>query len=105
MFVCVSGNENFKNGLKSFFLDKECFLPFSLVQMPIFSVHSDSGFCTFRIDYCTFRTLFFAVGFVFCTFGFCTLGLIFSTLGTLTCTLGLIICTNVFIFSTNGVKV
>lgn len=96
-----SKNENIENGLNSFFFELEDYLPFSLVQLGMVSVHSDPVFCTFGFIFVQkvkqfVRMVMVFVQLVFCTIGYicCTNGLNFCTHGSTLCTIGFCLCTN-----------
>lgn len=103
--MCVYGeNENGENGLKSFFLKKESYLPFSLVHLGRVSVHSDPTFCTFTFDFVQMLIRFVQLVTVICTVAFCTVGYICCTIGLYLCTIGSTNRTLGYLFCTNGVK-
>lgn len=70
MLVRVSENQKSENGLKSFFLEKKDYLPFSYVQLVKVSVHSGRCFCTFTCEFVLLPICACAVGYVVCTLAF-----------------------------------
>ena len=101
MCLCIVENEKYENGSLSFFLEKEFYLPFSLVQLDMVSVHSGPSFCTFTLHFVQKlkQIVHLVIGFVqlhFCTVGYvcCTIGLYLCAIGCLICTLGSLKCTN-----------
>lgn len=70
MLVCVSENQKYENGLKSFFLEKKDYMPFSYVQLVKVSVHSGRCFCTFTCEFVLLPICGCAVGYVVCTLAF-----------------------------------
>lgn len=104
---CVSvysGDENGENCLNRFFLEKELYLPFSLVQLGRVLVHSDPTFCTFTLDFVQMLRKIVQLVICFCTIAFCTIGYICCTFGLNLCTIGYGSCTFGYLLCTNGVK-
>ena len=64
------GNENKENGLNSFFLEKEVFLPFSFVRLGMVLVHSPTVSCTVRPKISQMPYGFCTVGLSFCAVGY-----------------------------------
>ena len=62
--------ENIENGLKSFFDEKEVYLPFFFVRLVRVSVHSGAVSCTFSSHISQMPLCFGTFGWVSCTIGF-----------------------------------
>lgn len=97
-------NEISENGLNCSFFDLEDFLPFSLVQLGMVSVHSDPILCTFHFIFVQMLKGIVRLVNSFVQLLFCTLSSICCTIGLYFCTVGCLICTFGSLFSTIGVK-
>ena len=81
MFACVYRCEEIiENGLKSFFDEKEVYLPFFFVRLVRVSVHSGAVSCTFSSQISQMPLCFGTVGLVSCTIGFLVRLVILSVL-------------------------
>lgn len=81
MFTCVyMCEEIIENGLKSFFDEKEVYLPFFFVRLVRVSVHSGAVSCTFSSQISQMPLCFGTVGLVSCTIGFLVRLVILSVL-------------------------
>ena len=104
MCLYIVGNEKYENGSLSFFLEKEFYLPFSLVQLDMVFVHSGPSFCTFTLHFVQKLKQIVQLVRVFVQLHFCTVGYVCCTIGLYLCAIGCLICTLGSLKCTNGVK-